>query len=79
MENDMTEKLGKFGHHPDPMIDAEVEIETLQGQLANAHCGLKRALDYRAVTPEGSAIKADIRRALDLSGFVGDLGYRAAP
>lgn len=67
----------KYGHHPDPQIDAEVEIERLQGALCEAHGGLRRALDYRAATPEGLSIKYDVRDALSRSGFVGDLGYRA--
>lgn len=25
----MTEKLGRFGHHPDPAIDFEVEVESI--------------------------------------------------
>lgn len=72
----MTEKLAKFGHHPDETIDAEVEIEILQGYLANAHSGLKRALDFRAATPHALDIKAAARRALEMSGFTGDLGKR---
>jgi hypothetical protein len=68
--------LGKFGHHPDPAIDAEVEVERLQGLLAEAHGGLLRALDYRAATPEGLAIKDDVRDALRRTGFVGDFGVR---
>jgi hypothetical protein len=70
----MTEQPGKFGHHPDPLIDAEVEIETLQGYLWNAHSGLKRALDYQGVTPRTLGIKADVRRALEMSGHSGPLG-----
>lgn len=72
----MTENLAKFGHHPDETIDALVEIEVLQGYLANAHDGLKRALDYRAATPEGLGIKADVRRALEMSGHTESSGYR---
>lgn len=70
--------LGKFGHHPDPEIDAEVEIDRLTGNLAEAHAGLVRALDYRAATPEGLSIKHDVRDALRRTGFAGDLGYRAS-
>lgn len=71
----MTETLGKFGHHPDPQIDAEVEIERLQGLLCEAHAGLVRALDYRAATPNGLAIKYDVRDALRRTEYKGDLGY----
>jgi len=68
------DELGKFGHHPDPGIDAEVEIERLSGALASAHAGLLRALDYRAATPEGLEIKKTVRWALGESGFTGNLG-----
>lgn len=67
----------KYGHHPDPQIDAEVEIGRLQGALCEAHGGLRRALDYRAATPEGLSIKHDVRDALKRTGFSGDLGLRA--
>jgi hypothetical protein len=66
------------GHHPDPLIDAEVEIGRLQGLLAEAHGGLLRALDFRAGTPEGLAVKADVRDALRRTGYVGPMGCRAA-
>jgi hypothetical protein len=69
--------LGRFGHHPDELIDYEVEIERLLGLLSEAHGGLLRALDYRAATPEGLAIKADVRDALRRTGFAGSAGYRA--
>ena len=62
------EDLGKFGHHPDPLIDAEVEVDRLEGLLCEAHAGLKRALDYRAATPEGLAVKRDIRDTLIRTG-----------
>lgn len=58
------ETTARFGHHPDPEIDACVEIERLQGLLYEARAGLVRAMDYRAATPEGLAIKGDIRDAL---------------
>ncbi len=35
-----TERLGRFGHHPDPAIDFCVEVETLQGELFDIACGL---------------------------------------
>jgi hypothetical protein len=66
-----------FGHHPDPAIDAEVEIERLRGLLAEAHAGLLRGLDYRAATPEGLGIKADLRDALRRTGYTGLLGSPA--
>jgi hypothetical protein len=72
------ENLGAFGHHPDPLIDAQVEIDRLEGLMAEAHAGLIRALDYRAATPEGLSIKADVRDALQRTGFTGSTGYRNA-
>lgn len=67
----MTELLARFGHHPDPLIDAEVEISRLQGLLAEARAGLLRGLDFTTVTPHGSAIKHDIRDALRRTGGEG--------
>jgi hypothetical protein len=60
----MTESLGRFGHHPEAIIDAEVEIGRLQGLLMEARAGLNRALDYNAITPNGLSIKYDIRHIL---------------
>jgi len=68
---------GQFGHHPDPVIDASIEVERLLGLLAEAHGGLLRALDYRAATPEGLKIKADIRDTLERTGFAGNYGFRS--
>lgn len=33
-------KLEKYGHHPDPLIDAQVEIDRLEGELWNATHGI---------------------------------------
>ena len=48
--------------------------QELRQRLLTAQAGLRRALDYRAATPEGLAIKADIRKALVLSGDPGPWG-----
>lgn len=69
---------GRFGHHPDPAIDAEVECDRLTGLLAEAHAGLLRALDFRAATPEGLAVKQDVRDALRRTGFQGPFGTQEA-
>lgn len=66
----------RFGHHPDPEIDSEIEIERLQGLLCEAHAGLIRALDYRAATPEGLSVRYDVRDALRRTGFASNLGVR---
>lgn len=71
-----SEGLGRFGHHPDAEIDSNIEIERLIGLLSEAHAGLVRALDYRAATPEGLAIKYDVRDALRRTGYTGNLGVR---
>ena len=68
--------LGKFGHHPDALIDAQVELDRLEGLLCEAHGGLLRALDYRAATPEGIAIKNDVRDCLRRTGFQGEMGVQ---
>ena len=36
----MTAELGRFGHHPDPVIDYEVEVESLIGMKADLDAGL---------------------------------------
>lgn len=72
----MAKKLCQFGHHPEEVIDACIEVERLQGLLAEAHGGLIRALDFRTATPEGLSVKADVRNALQRTGFTGDLGHR---
>lgn len=33
------EKLGRFGHHPDPAIDFCVEVEVIEGEAANISVG----------------------------------------
>jgi hypothetical protein len=71
-------ELGQFGHHPDPLIDAEVEVGRLQGLLMEAHGGLLRALDYRAATPEGLSIKHDVRDALRRTEYAGTMGVVSA-
>lgn len=57
--------------HPDPLIAAECEIERLQGLLCEARGGLIRALEYRAGTPFGRAIRRDVRSALERTGGLG--------
>lgn len=66
--------IAQFGHHPDPLTDAQVEVGRLQGLLAEAHGGLLRALDFRTASPNGLAIKHDVRDALRRTGFEGDFG-----
>lgn len=58
-------ELAQFGHHPDTTIDAEIEVGRLQGLLSEARAGLLRALDFNAASPEGLAIKRDVRSVLE--------------
>ncbi|MBY3162081.1 hypothetical protein HFO65_15715 [Rhizobium laguerreae] len=46
---DTIEKLGRFGHHPDPAIDFCVEVEELEGMMFNRRVGFdaEPALDSR--------------------------------
>ena len=66
----------RFGHHPDLLIDTEIELDRLAGLLSEAHAGLLRSLDFRAATPEGLAVKHDVRDTLRRTGFVGNLGVQ---
>lgn len=55
--NDVT--LGRFGHHPDPATDFEVEVQDIEAEVYNASVGFQplprevlltridRALDFR--------------------------------
>lgn len=72
-------ETAKYGHHPDPLIDAEVEIDRLAGLLTETHRGLLRALDFKTVTPEGVSIKADVRHCLVRTGFNRPMGEVGTP
>lgn len=37
----MTDNLGRFGHHPDPAIDLEVEVEEIQSIVSDVKLGLR--------------------------------------
>jgi hypothetical protein len=74
-ENTPSVDVAQFGHHPDPLIDSNIEVERLQGLLYEAHMGLLRGLDFQAGTPNGLTIKADIRDALRRTGYTGNMGY----
>ncbi|MGO8093171.1 hypothetical protein [Rhizobium leguminosarum] len=64
------EKLGRFGHHPDPAIDFEVEVETIQGSLYDATHGV----DHSTTIDE---IRKRIAKAMEFS-VGGDAGAVAA-
>jgi hypothetical protein len=41
------ENLGRFGHHPDPATDFEVEVDALQGMAYDVGVGLQNAATLR--------------------------------
>lgn len=56
------EKVARFGHHPDPAIDFEIEVESLQSRLFNAKHGLAKV----GTQPETvGAVSAAIARAME--------------
>lgn len=65
-----TENLGKFGHHPEPAIDFEIEVQALQGADADHRAGLA-----------GRMNKADFDRRVEVAMAFrvgGDAGAIAA-
>lgn len=70
---EVAEKLGRFGHHPDPAIDFCVEVEEieaihcnvrlgfiLQGEMKERDRRILRAMDFR-VGGDQNAVKAKDR------------------
>lgn len=45
---DTPEALARFGHHPDPAIDFVVEVEAIEGELADLAAGLTPTMDIDA-------------------------------
>ena len=71
--NASEEKLGRFGHHPEPDIDFEVEVEELVGMAINRRTGfdrepdlerrVERAMGFRVGgVPSCVAAKDDLRK-----------------
>lgn len=55
------EKLGRFDHHPDPAIDFEIEVQSLEARLFDAKGGISKP----GTNPEDvSAVLVDIERAM---------------
>lgn len=52
-----TEKLGRFGHHPDPACDFCVEVERIEGI----------AYERRAGMNDGEELRHAVSRALDFT------------
>lgn len=70
-ENTMTEKLGRFDHHPDPAIDFCVEVETLENEWLNTKIGFMNG------TPPLDALRRRVDKAMDFR-VGGDLNAIAA-
>lgn len=71
------DKLGRFGHHPDPAIDFEVEVQSLEARLldlragsasetiSSVHRAIEEAMTFR-VGGDPSAVRAnDLLRTLE--------------
>lgn len=69
----MSEKLGRFDHHPDPAIDFEVEVEELIGMAYNRRVGfdpepdldrrVERAMQFSVGgVPSCVSAKAELRK-----------------
>lgn len=67
-----TETLGKFGHHPDPAIDFEIEVGDLVAEAFNADHGMverapvvariRKAMEFRVGgVPRAVSAKGDLR------------------
>ncbi len=56
---DVAEKLGRFGHHPNPAIDFCVEVETLESEWLNVQIGFENG------TPSKSELAVRIARAME--------------
>lgn len=53
----------------DDMPERRAAWDEVKERLAAAQRGCRRALDFRTATPEGLAIKADVRESLVRSGL----------
>jgi len=70
----VTERLGRFDHHPDPAIDFEIEVQALEARLFDA----KGKISKPGTEPETvAAVLADIDRAMTFT-VGGDHGAVAA-
>lgn len=75
-------KIGRFGHHPDPATDFAVEVDAIEGMIADLNAGVEKpkavedrifkAMQFRAGgTVLGAAAKLALRQAeTDLKKFV---------
>lgn len=66
--------LGRFDHHPDPAIDFEIEVQSLEARLFDAKGGISKP----GTSPETiNAVLRDIERALTFR-VGGDVGAVSA-
>jgi hypothetical protein len=54
-----TEKLGRFGHHPDPAIDFCVEVEIIENEWLNIQIGFENG------TPTKDELSKRMEKAMD--------------
>ncbi|NTF17980.1 hypothetical protein G6L37_06155 [Agrobacterium rubi] len=66
-----TEKLGRFGHHPDPAVDFCVEVEVLDSEWFNTKIG------FTTGTPPVEELRRRTEAAMDFR-VGGDLNAIAA-
>lgn len=70
----MTEKIGRFGHHPDPAVDFCCEVDAIEGHIADIRAGLvskdglrerlMRASDFNVGGDVNACMAKDTLRAL---------------
>lgn len=53
--------VGRFGHHPDPAIDFEVEVDSLQAEISN------KKLGFECGTPSLEELNSRVTSAM---GFI---------
>ena len=70
------EQLGRFGHHPDPATDFEVEVQDLEAEAVNYRIGFQpmprevlfgridRAMDFRVGGVESAVLAKSVLREL---------------
>ena len=58
------EPAPKFGHHPDPLIDAQVEVDRLRGHLKTAETVLSDVLSLDVASANGQRVKNNVRWAI---------------
>lgn len=69
----MTHDTGIFRHHPDPVVDFEIEVQSIEAILLDCELGLRdwkterlderssKAFGFISVSPEGQRAKIALR------------------